>query len=273
VRDWQNYPPPDDGIEHSVVGTVRVLKDVESPQLGNTRDLYVYLPPSYDSSDRRYPVVYMHDGQNLFDRATSFAEEWQVDKTLEMASAEGLETIVVGVPNTGKARIHEYSPFTDPRGGGSGDHYLEFLVDTIKPIIDADFRTLPHRLTTGIAGSSMGGLISLYGFFKRPDIFGFAGVMSPALWFAKRAVLRFVERAPFVDGRIYIDCGTLEGYTEVQDVKRLRDVLLDKGYRERRDLFVVIEKGAGHDERAWARRLRKELQFLLRRGDESSPGE
>jgi enterochelin esterase-like enzyme len=112
---WLDYPAPDDGAEHTVVGTMKVLEQLESPQLGNRRDILVYLPPSYSRTKRRYPVVYMHDGQNLFDRATSFGEEWEVDQTLEAASEEGLEAIVVGIPNLGKERLNEYSPWHDRR--------------------------------------------------------------------------------------------------------------------------------------------------------------
>jgi predicted alpha/beta superfamily hydrolase len=265
VREWRPYPAgADDGIEHTVVGNVQVLTGVESPQLRNVRDLYVYLPPSYANDERRYPVVYMHDGQNLFDRATSFGEEWEVDQTLEAASREGLEAIVVGIPNTGAARLDEYSPFVQPRrGGGRGGAYLDFIIDAIKPIVDADFRTLPGRATTGIAGSSMGGLISLYAFFRRPDVFGFVGALSPALWFGERRIFDFIDAAPFVEGRIYLDCGTREGAAEVVDVARMRDLLMRKGYRLRRDLLYVVARGAGHDERAWGGRLPRAVRFLL----------
>jgi predicted alpha/beta superfamily hydrolase len=264
MRNWNRYPPEDDGLEHTVVGDLRVLENVHSPQLGNSRNLFVYLPPSYGEGERRYPVLYMHDGQNLFDRATSFGEEWEVDRTMDAASRDGIEAIVVGVPNTGETRLDEYSPFVDHRrGGGSGDLYLDFLVDTVKPIVDADFRTLPDRASTGIAGSSMGGLISLYAFFRRPETFGFCGVMSPALWFGGRAIFDFVEHAPFADGRIYLDVGTREGAVELLDVGRLRDLLRRKGYRLGRDLLYVVDRGAGHHESAWARRLRRELHFLL----------
>ncbi|HEY0017115.1 MAG TPA: alpha/beta hydrolase-fold protein [Longimicrobium sp.] len=262
---WKDYPGEADGPEHTVVGTMKVLAQLESPQLGNRRDILVYLPPSYDRSQRRYPVIYMHDGQNLFDRATSFGEEWEVDQTLEQAAGEGLEAIVVGIPNLGKERLNEYSPWHDRRHdqGGKGEAYLEFIVDTLKPIIDRDFRTMPGRESTGIAGSSMGGLISLYAFFKHPRVFGFAGVMSPALWFGGRSIYPFVKERPFVPGRIYLDVGTSEGSEELHDVRRLKEILTQKGYKTGRDLLYVVEMGGQHNERAWARRMRRELHFLL----------
>lgn len=263
---WRDYPSERDPGEHTVDGTVRVLEGFHSPQLGNRRSIFVYLPPSYASDpERRYPVLYMHDGQNLFDRATSFGEAWEVDATLEAASGDGLEAIVVGIPNMGEARLDEYSPWRDEthEAGGRGDAYVDFVAETLKPRIDADFRTLPGREHTGIAGSSMGGLISLYAFFRRPETFGFAGVMSPALWYGGRQVYGFVEAAPFVPGRIYLDVGTQEGREELSDVRRMRDLLIAKGYRRGEDFFYVVEMGGRHNEQAWARRLRKELHLLL----------
>jgi predicted alpha/beta superfamily hydrolase len=250
---------------HTVVGTVKVLEGVESPQLGNRRDLLVYLPPSYARGDRRYPVIYMHDGQNLFDRATSFGEAWEVDQTLENASSEGLEAIVVAIPNMGEERLNEYSPWRDPvhKQGGRGDDYADFVVQTVKPIIDRDFRTRPEREATGIAGSSMGGLISLYTFFRNPETFGFTGVMSAAFWFAAHRIYGYVEERPFAGGRIYLDVGTSEGSQEVTDVRRMKALLEKKGYRTGKDLLFFVEMGGQHNERAWARRLRRALHFLL----------
>jgi predicted alpha/beta superfamily hydrolase len=206
----------------------------------------------------------MQDGQNLFDPGTSFAGAWEVNQTLEVGSRHGLEAIVVGVPNIGEARAEEYSPFRDRElGGGCGDLYLDYLVDTVKPCVDADFRTRADRPSTGIAGSSMGGLISLYAFFQRRDVFGFAGVMSPSLWFANGAMLAWIDRQPFAGGRIYIDAGLKEGQRTVEDVTRLRDALTAKGYRMLHDLLCVIDTAGDHSERAWARRLQRELHFLL----------
>ncbi|HEX2090845.1 MAG TPA: alpha/beta hydrolase-fold protein [Longimicrobiaceae bacterium] len=262
---WRDYPGEEDGREHTVVGTVKVLEGFHSPQLDNRRDIFAYLPPSYGSGERRYPVIYMHDGQNLFDRATSFGEEWEVDQTLEAAAEEGLEAIVIGISNLGEKRLDEYSPWEEPKhgAGGRGDDYLAFIVETLKPVVDRDFRTLPEREHTGIAGSSMGGLISLYGFFHRPETFGFTGVMSPALWYGERKIFDYVEAAPFTGGKIYVDVGTREGREELADVRRLRDILVEKGYRKGKDFLYVVEMGGAHNEQAWARRLRQEMQFLL----------
>jgi predicted alpha/beta superfamily hydrolase len=264
MADWQDYVAHEHDDQHAH-GLLKVLKSVHSPQLGNARDITVYLPPSYITArDRWYPVLYMHDGQNLFDARTSFAGEWHVDGVIDATSPEGLEAIVVGIPNMGQERCNEYSPFDDPRHGpGKGDAYISYVVDTIKPIIDADFRTRAAPEHTGIVGSSMGGLISLYAFMKRPDVFGLTGVMSPALWYGQRQIFEFLAQQNEARGRIYVDVGTKEGSEELRDVTRLRDQLLSIGYRHGHDLLFIVEFGAGHNEQAWARRMKKMLKFFL----------
>lgn len=259
ITGWQDYQDHIAHRQHSVVGTLKVLPDFFSPQLDNQRDVLVYLPPSYQETDRHYPVIYMHDGQNLFDRATGFAgSEWEVDETMEALSGEGLEAIVVGLPHSGARRLQEYNPFPNFRGG-QGEHYLNFIIDTLKPVIDRDFRTLPDRAHTGLFGSSMGGLISLYGFFQRPNVFGFAGVMSPALWIAGGAIYDYVGAQPFVPGKIYLDNGTRES-----SARRMNALLTDKGYISGKDLLYTVEPEGEHQEAAWARRLPAALRFLLR---------
>jgi isoamylase len=250
--------------ESTVTGTVVTLAAQWSPQLGNGRDIVVYLPPGYDEGNRRYPVIYMHDGQNLFDEATSYAGEWRVDETMEYLSHSGLVAIVVGIPNMGDRRLDEYSPFVDPtHGGGRGDSYLAFIAETLKPRIDRSFRTLPEREHTGILGSSMGGLISLYAFFQRPEVFSFAGVMSPALWFGEGRIFEAVAEAPVVPGRIYLDVGTEEEERLVSGWRRMCGLLTEKGYREGESLRCVEAHGATHGEAAWAERLHDALIFLL----------
>jgi predicted alpha/beta superfamily hydrolase len=254
---WQDYLDTIGDRPHSVVGALRILPEVWSPQLENKRDVLVYLPPSYHQSERRYPVIYMHDGQNLFDRGTGFAgQEWEADETMERLSGEGLEAILVGINNTPN-RIQEYNPFPNVRHG-SGAAYLAFITDTIKPMIDRDFRTLPDREHTGIMGSSMGGLISLYGFFQRPDVFGFAGVMSPSVWLGHGAIYDYLHERPFVEGKIYLDNGTREN-----SARKLNAVLIEKGYKSCETLKYVVEQDAEHNEASWARRLPDALRFLL----------
>lgn len=276
MANWQDYRDIQTGNGHTVVGNLKLLTSLKSPQLENQRDILVYLPPSYKSESRRYPVLYLHDGQNLFDEATSFAGEWQVDETMEALSEEGIEAVVVGIPNAGAARLDEYSPFHEENyGGGLGDQYLAFITQAVKPLIDADFRTLPGREHTGIMGSSMGGLISLYAFFRHPEVFGFAGALSPSFWFAKGAIYDYVKGAPFNPGRIYLDAGTREhdegswitilgrSRRYYASVRRMQRLLAKKGYRPQRHLLYVQEKLAKHEENAWARRLPGAIRFLL----------
>ena len=267
------------GAAHTVGGTVRVLPELYSPQLDNRRPVLVYLPRGYNGAERRYPVIYMHDGQNLFDAVTSYAGEWQVDETLNKLAGEGIEAIVVGLPNMGAERITEYSPYVDRRikQGGKGHAYVNFIVETVKPLIDDAFRTQPERAHTGIMGSSMGGLISLAAFFQRPEIFGLAGVMSPAFWFGGEAILDTVRQAPFSPGRIYMDVGTAEmappkGLFKFLPIlrpyyrtasQRMNRELIRKGYLPNQTLLYIEEKDAGHNEAAWTRRLPGALRFLL----------
>ena len=245
-------------------GRLEVIPGVESRGLGNRRDILVYLPSSYDRSEKPYPVFYMHDGQNLFDPTTSFAGEWGVDSALAKAPRKGRRAIIVGIPNAGIDRIREYSPFVDARiGGGLGDAYLDWLEETVKPLIDERYRTVREAAGTGIGGSSMGGLISLYGFFRTPARYGFAAALSPALWFGDGAIFPFVESAPYVRGRIYLDAGTREGDGTLANARAMRDLLLARGYRRGRDLMWVEDKGGMHNESTWGRRLRGALPFLL----------
>jgi predicted alpha/beta superfamily hydrolase len=257
---WQPYPAREMWHTPQIAGTLLVLTDFYSPELDNARDILVHLPPSYHESDRRYPVIYMHDGQNLFDSGTSYSgADWRVDETMQMLAGEGLEAIIVGINNMGSERVAEYNPFPQV-WDGRGELYLRFLVETVKPKIDADFRTLPDRAHTGTMGSSMGGLISLYSYFHAPQTFGFVGVMSPSLWVGHGAIYTDVESMPFTPGRIYLDNGSRE-----PSARRMNALLLMKGYRKGDDLRFYTELDGEHSERDWARRLPDALRFLLPR--------
>lgn len=240
-------------------GDVRVLPNVEIPQLDVKRDVLVYLPPSYATGERRYPVLYMQDGQNLFDEATAFAnQDWRVDETMERLSGEGYEAIIVGIPHGGERRLVEYNPFPG-RWGAKGEEYVGFVSDQLKPFVDSRFRTHFEPAATGILGSSMGGLISLYAFFRRPDVFGLCGAMSPSLFVGRGAILKYAREAPFHLGKIYLDNGTRE-----PSARAMYDLLREKGYRLRTDLKYVAEHGGHHHESAWARRLPGAIRFLLK---------
>ena len=236
------------------MGDVRMAADVPSPQLNNTRNVAVYLPPSYSQARKRYPVLYMHDGQNLFDERTSFAgSEWRVDETMQ-ASAN--EAIVIGLWNTTQ-RASEYTPFTN-WWKGTGEAYLAFIIDTLKPMIDGTYRTQADAPNTAIIGSSLGGLISLYAFFAHPDVFGLCGALSPALWPGAGEIYKIVQSAPNNPGRVYIDNGAKE-----PSAKRMVDVLSGKGYMPDVNLKYISERGGQHNEAAWARRFPGAVKFLL----------
>ena len=265
--------------------TKRTLERVWSPQLRNRRPVDVYLPWSYPSG-RRYPVVYMQDGQNLSDPSTAFSGTWDLDGAVGRLAASGLEAIIVGVHNTGEARLAEYSPFPDRRhGGGDADTYLEFVAATLKPRIDRLFRSRPGRDETSILGSSMGGLVSLYAYFRFPSIFGGAATMSPSIWYGQGAILDFVRDARTPPGRLYVDVGLHEGVGTLRDARRLARVLARKGFaRDRRArrtrgeyggvdrrgrhrgkprVRYIEDPNGRHNEAAWARRLEGALRFLL----------
>jgi predicted alpha/beta superfamily hydrolase len=239
--------------------------EIWSPQLRNRRGVDVYLPDGYGGTRQRHPVVYLQDGQNLSDPAVAFGgNTWQLEDGLTWLYVRDRHPIVVGVHNTGEARLAEYSPFADRRhGGGAGDRYVRFLIDTVKPRIDSAYRTRRDRDGTVIGGSSMGGLISLYAFFRRPSPFGHAIVMSPSIWFGEREILRFVERARQTRGRIYLDVGTAEGTGTLRDARALARLLRAKG-STRETLKYVEALGRQHREADWALRLPSALEFTLR---------
>jgi predicted alpha/beta superfamily hydrolase len=258
--------------------TKRTLRNVWSPQLRNRRDIDVYLPPSYGAGRQRYPVVYMHDGQNLSDPRTAFAGTWELEAALARLARRGVEAIVVGVHNAREGRLREYSPFPDRRhSGGEGDSYLAFLVDTLKPRIDRSVHTDKRRDATVMFGSSMGGLISLYAYFRYPSVFGRAGAMSPSIWFGQGRILDYIAAAKSPCGRLYVDVGTFEGVSTLRDGRRLGRLLVRKGFVRRRgagavgprgevakpSLRYVEDPGGRHNERDWALRLDAALEFLL----------
>lgn len=199
------------------------------PQLGRTRRVWLYLPPGYATSGRRYPVLYLQDGQNVFDAATSFAGEWGVDEALNQLATSGQDPtgcIVVAVDN-GPNRLDEYSPWNNPAyGGGQGDLYVDFLVQTLKPYIDTNYRTLPDRTNTGIGGSSMGALIATYAALREPTVFGKVASFSPAYWFAYPQLAAYAHQHPAnPNTRFYFVSGTNESATMAPQMQALRDSL------------------------------------------------
>ncbi len=241
------------------------------------RAVQVYLPAGYHSGRNRYPVLYLQDGQNLFDPATAFMRSWHAERALDRHARDGAPVIAVAIPNSGVRRIHEYAPFRDRRyGGGGGATYLAWILATVQPWIEKQFRVARGRETTAIAGASMGGLISLFAYARFPEHFGLVGGMSPSLFFGDEALTRWIERHPLAPGRIYLDIGTLEGRRNrrrktapkspsgaMRRLRKLRRVLEGKGFRRGSDLAWIEEAGGRHDETAWSRRLPGMLDFLF----------
>jgi predicted alpha/beta superfamily hydrolase len=196
---------------HSAVNVSIVNEAFHIPQLGRDRRIWIYKPAIYDTSDKTYPVIYMQDGQNLFDEGTAFGEEWGIDETLNGLSAE---CIVVGIDNA-ETRMTEYN-FKDHEeyGAGEGEKYIRFIVETLKPYIDENFKTNPAREHTHIAGSSMGGLVSLYAAMYFAETFGGAGIFSPSLWLvpdAPEEFKRLAEKNKELPQRFYFYGGAQEG--------------------------------------------------------------
>lgn len=219
------------------------------PQLNRHRSISIYLPEGYKKSNKHYPVLYMHDGQNLFDEYTSGFGEWGVDECLDSLIKKGARpSIVVGIDN-GPKRMNEYNPFSFEKfGEGEGDAYVNFLVKTLKPFIDKNYRTLPSRENTIIAGSSMGGLISYYALLKYPEVYGKAGVFSPAFWTAPRIDNITDSMAKKMNGLVFFYMGGLEGNKYLEDMMKISDKL---GSSSSAFIYTAIDSMGMHNERAW----------------------
>jgi predicted alpha/beta superfamily hydrolase len=250
------------------------LKNFRSRFLPGRRDITVYLPEAYlTDPTRRFPVFYLHDGQNLIDPRTSFVpgRTWQADTTVDALTASGeIEPLIlVGIANTGVRRMAEYTPTRDPRrGGGEGPRYGRLLIQELKPLIDQTFRTLPGAANTAIGGSSLGGLISLSLALDHPGIFSKAAILSPSVWWNQRTILNRVSGArPKPHLRLWLDMGTAEGLRHLRDTDLLHRRLLQRGWHDGpgpdQDLIYARIPNALHDEAAWAARFDDVLRFLF----------
>jgi predicted alpha/beta superfamily hydrolase len=249
--------------------TLRTHERFHSQFLPDDRDVTVFLPPGYGTDpNRRFPVLYLHDGQNLFDPDKAFkkGEHWRVGETATTLIEEGRiePLVIVGIHNTGRRRLDEYTPTPDRRrGGAEADAYGRLLAEELKPFIDSTYRTLQDASYTGIGGSSLGGLVSLYLGLTRPDVFGRIAVLSPSVWWDRRAILRYVRDAhPKPRLRMWVDIGTGEGRQHVANLRLLRSALVKVGWIEGDDLHYEEVEGAAHSERAWAERFGRVLEYL-----------
>lgn len=251
---------------------IRVHENFGSAHLDDPRNVLVYLPPGYGGDpERRYPVLYMHDGQNLMIAEDAFGGvAWGVDETAQrMILAGEIEPIIiVGIYNSGGNRIDEYTPVKSPGGkmrgrGGKADQYGRMIVEELKPFIDNEYLTKTEREYTGLGGSSLGGLVSLHLGLKRPDVFSRLAVISPAVWWANNHMIREVaqlgERLPL---RIWLDIGKREGSRIKHQVRALKEILLANGWKNGEDLAYFEIPEARHDEAAWAARFDAVLKFL-----------
>ena len=244
-------------------GTLQLVPHFKSPQLGNERTLRIYLPPSYGSdSKRRYPVLYMHDGQNLFDaRTAAYGTEWNIDEVSDRLVRDGRmqEVIVVGIDNT-PDRIAEYTPCCDPKhGGGKLNAYAEFVVKTVKPWVDSQYRTRRGRADTAIMGSSLGGIASVYIGQHYPQVFSMAGGVSSSFWWNKGDMVAHPPR--HLPVKFYIDAGT--AFDGLEESEAFRQAMLKQGYREGRDLLFQADAGGMHNERSWASRVHVPLTWFF----------
>jgi predicted alpha/beta superfamily hydrolase len=268
-----NDPSRSAMARHTLTGNIKQHHAFPSKVLGNCRDVLVYLPPGYSRfSRKRYPVLYMHDGQNVFDATTAFAGvEWGVDETAERLIRGGAiePLIIVAVANMGEDRIHEYAPTRGAidskrkkRSRGLARLYAEFLIEELKPYIDKKYPTRREAEFTGLGGSSLGGLVTLAIGILYPHVFTRLMVMSPSIWWDDFAIYRLIDsiqqKPPL---KIWLDTGTAEpGW---QQARELRNRLGEKDWKTHRDLEYMEAAKANHTEAAWAARVEPALRFLF----------
>ncbi|MBI5372144.1 MAG: alpha/beta hydrolase [Sphingobacteriales bacterium] len=258
VEEWADQVPPKPRVS-TAGANVRILDTAfYFPQLKRTRRVWIYLPPGY-SEGKKYPVLYMQDGQNVFEDTSSYSGEWGVDEYLDTAKAG--ECIVVAVDHGGAKRLNEYNPYTSERfGAGEGDAYVDFIVKTLKPFIDKKYQTARGRRHTFITGSSMGGLISMYAVLKYPKVFGGAGVFSPAFWVAPEINRAIKKRGKKFKGKLYLYAGMQEGETMVPLMLKAFEKLTAVSKAE---IAVIIRNEGMHNEARWRVEFPLFYQWLM----------
>lgn len=252
------------GNPHTAQENVSILSDsFYIPQLNRFRRIWIYLPKDYNNSQSRYPVLYMHDGQNLFDNNTAFAGEWGIDESLNSMTLQGNQScIAVGIDNGGNNRINEYSPWINSSyGGGEGEKYMKFIVETLKPHIDSIFRTLPDRENTGIMGSSMGGLISFYGGLKYQEIFSKIGIFSPSFWFSQDCFSFAEQNSKKANMKLYFLAGGQESGVS-ESCKNIIKALKKAGYSDEEIKLKEVPSGQ-HNESFWKQEFPAAYQWLF----------
>ena len=265
IQSWEDISGS--GTSSTAAANVQILNNAFlMPQLSRNRKIWIYLPPDYYTTTKTYPVLYMEDGQNLFDNITSFSGEWQIDETLNALFSQGnYGAIVVGIDNGGGERLNEYSPWVNATyGGGQGDLYTQFLSETLKPYIDSNFRTKPQSQYNALIGSSMGALISTYGAVKYPNLFSKVGVFSPAFWFARTQLNNYITSATnnLSNLRLYFVCGQNEDTDMVPDMTTVKNNLITKGVTNA-NTFTKIDSDGTHTESYWRREFSAAYLWLF----------
>lgn len=251
---------------HTVTPNVRIVdSDMYIPQLERTRRIWICLPENYESSTTDYPVIYMHDSQNLFDQATSFAGEWESDESMiESPLSECIRAIIVGVDNGGSARIDEYAPWVNQsyQEGGEGQEFASFIAQTLKPLVDENFRTLPDREHTFMMGSSLGALITMYTVVEYNEIFSGAALLSPAFWFNEEIYDFVTDNAPAADSKFYFVCGDSESSGLISETQEMHDIITSHGINGSSNVFDV-QPGGTHNEYWWNNYFPEAIQSLI----------
>lgn len=236
---------------------------IEAPQLNTSKKIWVYLPKDYTTnSKKKYPVIYMQDGQNLFDAKTSYVGEWNVDETLDSISAQ---VIVIGIEHGNEKRMEELTPFKNEKyGGGNADNYLDFIVNTLKPYVDKNYRTKTNANNTCLWGSSLGGLVSFYGALKYPEVFGKVGCFSPSFWFNRKEIFGLMEQTKNFKTKIFFLCGNSEGDDDmVRDLNNMEYQVNTKRCECKMLNKKIIVKGGQHNEKLWREGFKKAYLWLF----------
>ena len=252
--------------KHTATENVKIISEkFEIPQLKTTRRIWIYLPKDYETSHKKYEVMYLQDAQNLFDDATSYAGEWQVDETLnKIFEKTGKSFIVVGIDNGGEKRIEELSPFKNAKyGGGNGENYVKFIVETLKPYIDKNYRTKSCKKHTTIGGSSLGALISVYAAVKYPETFGKVLAFSSAFWFNAKELNEFISssKVNLKQQKYYFIQGKHEDEDMEEQTNRVIENLKSKNVKPK-NIFLKIDEDGKHNEMYWRREFEGAVLWL-----------
>lgn len=261
ILNWTNLSTK----KSSATNNVFILSnEFNIPQLDRKRRIWVYLPPDYENSNESYPVLYMHDGQNVFDTLTSFAGEWEVDETLnKLYKEKDFKLIVIAIDNGGENRMNEYSPWINTKhGGGEGKTYIDFLIKTLKPFVDENYRTKTDKENTVIMGSSMGGLISHYAGLKYPEVFGKIGVFSPSFWFSKQSFELASQNSQVNNLKMYFLIGKKEGANMVSDMEKMIGIMKTNGFNKNNIAKKIVPE-AGHNEKFWRNEFEEAILWLF----------